>query len=120
MYKRNHLYAVFFIISSGIASESFWERNNINSYCEVRQYPKEVLRPGCEQEILHVKACFGVCRSFQRPLQDVPFFEGICQNCRAVSTKTKHFQLSTCNSEVSSDVYIEEAVHCSCSNSELC
>ena len=95
-----------------------WSRQSIEVFCKAEDYNVKVRRQGCETQNFNVKACLGNCRSFDQPLQDVPFFTSRCQLCKADVVTKKKFSLDRCNDNMDKSVFIESAVTCSCITSE--
>ena len=97
-----------------------WSYNNIETFCYRQQYNRTVRRDGCDPESFVVHACLGNCRSYQKPLQDVPYFQSVCLCCKASEKATKEFTLTSCRADVDKRVVIESAVTCNCERTDTC
>ena len=98
--------------------KDMWKSQSIEVFCRVQDYRVKIEREGCQTNHFTVKACLGNCRSFELPLQDVPYFTSKCQTCTASEFTNKKFQLTNCtNPYVERSVVIESAVSCSCKTS---
>ena len=108
------------LISLYAVSGDVWSDNAIDIFCDKERYSKKVDREGCAVESFVVDACLGNCRSYQRPVQDNPYFLSLCQGCRATKTITKEFTFKDCKVGIYNKVYIESAVDCACVKLDKC
>jgi len=97
-----------------------WSYNNIETFCYRQQYNRTVRREGCKPESFVVHACLGNCRSYQKPLQDVPYFQSVCLCCKASVKTTQKFTLASCRENIDTRVVIESAVACNCETTDTC
>ena len=98
------------------AGKDLWRSQSIEVFCKVEDYRVKIEREGCKTNHFLVKACLGNCRSYEVPLQDVPYFTPKCQTCTASEFTNKKFQLTNYTG-VEKTVVIESAVSCSCKTS---
>lgn len=115
------VYQIFLLLSlTPLVATDIWADNGIDVFCNKELYRRKVEREGCVTQQFVVYACLGNCRSYQKPLIDNPYFQSMCQSCRAGQTEMKQFTLDTCRSGIDKSVSIESAVSCSCQNSDNC
>lgn len=93
---------------------------NDDIFCNKQSYSVTVKRKGCKTEKFVVSACLGNCPSYQKPLQDSPYFQSKCYSCRASRVVNKEFLLSECVQQVDRLVTIESAEACACKQSDAC
>jgi len=94
--------------------------NSVEEICTKQRYSRKVERTGCKTQEFVVNACIGICRSFDEPLSDIPYFKARCQSCQATERKMETFFLEHCDNENDRKVNIESAVVCECSQSKSC
>ena len=103
-------------IMSPFTLANFWQGMDI--YCNIEDYNVRIDRKGCDSESFEVKACLGVCRSYELPLQHSPYFRTACQLCRTKEIERKMFYLMNCEREEDKVVFIDSALSCSCRTSK--
>ena len=106
------------LVCMGFVSGDPWSRQHIPIFCQQHDYKVRVEREGCDSNHFIVKACVGNCRSFEQPLQDVPYFTSRCQLCKAATFVKEKFELQGCTQGVDSTVLIQSASSCSCITGE--
>ena len=112
---------VFIMTFVGLTSAGdAWSYNQIETFCYREQYQRTVTRPGCKPESFLVHACLGNCRSYEKPLQDIPYFQTVCLCCKASTSVRKTFTLSDCKEGVDRTVEIESALTCNCEHTDKC
>lgn len=100
------------IITSTAVEGTLWKDMDI--FCNLEDYSVKIDREGCDRQYFPVKACLGNCRSFEKPLQDNPFFMSACQLCQTTKINKYQFSLNRCDEGVDRTVIIESAVECAC------
>lgn len=115
-YMLANVFVICFLLTGSVTDG----HSNDEVFCNKQPYRVKVTRIGCSDEFFTVSACLGNCASYQKPLQDLPYFRSECYQCKASVVIKKQFRLSNCISEVDNMVTIESAEVCKCEKMSVC